>query len=143
MGICSWWRKRGNAETHDTYTYSGSNVIGEVAWYSGNSGSESHPVGTKKANTLGIYDMSGNVAEWCYDYYADFGTGELTNPVHESGDYRCIRGGGFAHSASYKPKIFCCVYSEVSISSIDSYSNYFANYWNIREMGIRPVRNAE
>ena len=133
----------GNSETHDNYTYSGSNMINDVAWYSSNSGNETHPVGTKKANTLGIYDMSGNVAEWCYDYYADFGTGELTNPVHESESYRCIRGGGFAHSASYKPKIFCRVYAEVSISSIDSYSNYFANYWNIREMGIRPVRNAE
>ena len=99
-----------------------------------------------KMATVFPQNVNGNsplVAEWCYDYYADFGTWELTNPVHESESYRCIRGGGFAHSASYKPKIFCCVYAEVSISSIDSYSNYFANYWNIREMGIRPARNAE
>ena len=130
----------GNAETHDTYTYSGSNTIGDVAWYSGNSGKETHPVGTKKANTLGIYDMSGNVAEWCYDYYAAFGTGELTNPVHESGDYRCIRGGGFAHSASAKPKIIYRAYSSYDYFSIgDSDSGYFSLY----EMGIRPVRNAE
>ncbi len=52
-----------------------------------------HPVGTKAANKLGIYDMSGNAAEWCYDYYADWGTGELTNPVHESGTYRIVRDG--------------------------------------------------
>lgn len=72
----------GKAETHDNYKYAGSNVIGDVAWYYNNSGSETHPVGTKKANALTIYDMSGNVAEWCYDCYSDFGTGELTNPVH-------------------------------------------------------------
>lgn len=60
-----------------------------------------HPVGTKAANKLGIYDMSGNAAEWCYDYYADWGTGELTNPVHESGSYRCYRGGSLYDYVNY------------------------------------------
>ena len=138
---CEWEFAAGGGDstTHDAYSYSGSNTIGDVAWYSDNSGSEAHPVGTKKANSLGIYDMSGNVAEWCYDCYADYGTGNLTNPVHESGSYRCIRGGGFAHGTSYKPKITYRAYghygSYLGSSSAEDYSK--------SEMSIRIARNAE
>jgi hypothetical protein len=63
---------KGGQETHN-YTYSGSNTVGDVAWYSSNSGSTSHTVGTKAANELGIYDMSGNEWEWCSDRYGDIG----------------------------------------------------------------------
>ena len=119
----------GNAETHDNYTYSGSNVIGDVAWYSGNSGSETHPVGTKKANALTIYDMSGNVAEWCYDYYANFGTGELTNPLHESGGNRCMRGGNIYSSTGDYLKIF--------------ERDYWGATIKIEYFGIRVARNVE
>jgi formylglycine-generating enzyme required for sulfatase activity len=54
------------------YKYSGSNTIDDVAWYSCNSGNKTHPVGRKQANELGIYDMSGNVCEWCYDRYVPY-----------------------------------------------------------------------
>ena len=54
------------------YKYSGSNCVDDVAWYDGNSGNKTHPVATKLPNELGIYDMSGNVIEWCKDIYNNY-----------------------------------------------------------------------
>ena len=82
------------------YQYSGSSNITDVAWYDGNSGSKTHPVGTKQANELGIYDMSGNVYEWCLDRYGSYSSFSQANPTgSDSGSFRVYRGGGWAGDA--------------------------------------------
>ena len=68
------------------YKYSGSNDIDEVAWYKENSGKSTHPVGTKVPNELGLYDMSGNVSEWCADLFGSYGKESQTNPMGASLD---------------------------------------------------------
>ncbi|MCL2289304.1 MAG: formylglycine-generating enzyme family protein [Bacteroidetes bacterium] len=79
------------------YKYSGSNDIFEVAWWYANSGKKTHPVGTKKPNELDIYDMCGNVSEWCGDGYANYTDEPRTNPYVPAGVYNCIhRGGGWS-----------------------------------------------
>ena len=78
------------------YKYSGSNNIDDVAWYTYNSGGKTHAVGTKRPNELGIYDMSGNVYEWCSDWYDSYSSMSQTNPKGaNSGSYRVLRGGCF------------------------------------------------
>ena len=75
------------------YKYSGSNNIDEVAWYYDNSNGELHPVGKKKPNELGIYDMSGNVGEWCQDGRRIYTDEPQTNPIGTEGNVRALRGG--------------------------------------------------
>ena len=109
-----------------TTPYSGSNTIDDVAWYSSNSSSKNHEVKGKKANSLGIYDMSGNVWEWCYDWYGTVSS-TTADTGASSGSCRVRRGGSWYFSASY-----CAVSYRDGITPISRYDVY----------GFRVVRSS-
>ena len=78
------------------HVYAGSNTANDVGWYNDNSSSTTHPVGGKSANGYGLYDMSGNVYEWCWDRYGSYPTGRSVDPVGPStGSSRVERGGAW------------------------------------------------
>lgn len=101
------------------YQYSGSDNLEEVAWYDENSGKRTQPVGTKKANELGIYDMSGNVMEWCQDWFGFYvGTARKDPSGPYTGTFRINRGGCW-HSYPW----YCRSTSRNKQSPNDSYFN--------------------
>ncbi|MEM9723092.1 MAG: SUMF1/EgtB/PvdO family nonheme iron enzyme, partial [Bacteroidota bacterium] len=92
----------GKVENAQNFTYSGSNTVEEVGWYTQNSESRTHPVRQKLPNGLGLYDMSGNVWEWCQDWYGAYPPTPQTNPQGpEGGSYRVLRGGSWSDDATY------------------------------------------
>ena len=104
------------------YKYSGSDNLGDVAWYDGNSGNTTHDVGTKSPNELGIYDMSGNVCEWCCDRYGNYKSSSQKNPKGPSiGFLRVIRGGSWFDDAGS-----CRVFYRVNDAS--DYRNYYLGF---------------
>lgn len=84
------------------YKYSGSNNIDNVAWYKDNSGNKTNVVATKSPNELGLYDMSGNVWEWCHDFYSKYSDEAQTNPIGNiPNDQRSMHGGSWNFNSSF------------------------------------------
>jgi formylglycine-generating enzyme required for sulfatase activity len=86
----------------DTAYYTGDSEsdLSRAGWYSGNSGQRTHPVGEKEANAWGLYDMHGNVWQWCFDWYGDLPSGSAVDPTGaSSGPNRVYRGGSWRFDA--------------------------------------------
>ena len=99
------------------YLYSGSNKLDNVAWYENNSEGKTHDVATKQPNELGVYDMSGNVLEWCNDIYGYYRTSPQTNPSGLCDGYkRVIRGGNYINN-NWSCRTSCRYYSDNSSDS--------------------------
>ena len=107
--LCSESEWEYSARAGEDFKYSGSNDLDEVAWYYKNSGDSTHPVGKKKKNAWGLYDMSGNVWEWTLDEYKSSYSGAPANglPIcstptcRQGSSRRVIRGGGWSSYAGY------------------------------------------
>jgi formylglycine-generating enzyme len=130
-----WEYAAGGGQMSKSYIYSGSNDVDTVAWYWKNSGDQNltgewlrilvesnhcktKPIGVKKPNELGLYDMSGNIREWCWDWYGE-------SLINNSGSDRVWRGGGWLGSD------YCCT---------SSFRGNLGSYWRYNDTGLRVCR---
>ena len=119
---CNGWRLPTEAEWEyaarggQSFKYAGSNSVDEVAWYTKNSESKTHPVGQKKPNGFGLYDMSGNIWEWVWDWKGDYSSQSSTDLVGvNSGQRRVFRGGSWDSDARYARVSYRFDFSPVNV----------------------------
>ena len=119
------WEYACRAGTTTAYN-TGASINNNTGWYNANSNGQIQPVGQKPANAWGLYDMHGNVWEWCWDWYGSYSSGAQTDPVGaSSGSFRVYRGGGWSNSAGLLRSAYRLYY----------YTNY-----QISNVGFRMVR---
>jgi formylglycine-generating enzyme required for sulfatase activity len=120
-----------NKGARDGDQYSGSAVIDDVAWYSGNSSFQTHPVGTKDPNELGFYDMTGNAAEWCHDWMASYPSTSVNNPI---GPGIFTNGNAIQRGGSY-------LLGESMFTPLrNSIRSQGVPYWKFGDTGFRIAR---
>ena len=124
------WEYAARGGVNTSNRFAGSNDAGEVAWYSDNSDTMSHEIGKKAPNEMSLYDMSGNVMEWCWDWQGAYTANAQENPrgvdPGPTTIYRMIRGGGWSYAVSY-----CNV----------AYRHYNYPYYRGVNLGLRVVRS--